>query len=521
MSAGPGGRQARPAAAGLDLAAMAQGIGLSIIAVLPAFLPGALAVSIRAELGFGPSMLGLFIAWFFLSTAGLSTLLGRLVERLGIRASLVAGSLLSASGLAGVAVAQSTPWLLVAMTAGGAANAISQPAVNASLSRRIPAGNLGLAIGVKQAAIPSATLVAGLAVPTLGVLLGWRGTFLVAAVVAVGAALGARRITDRTGAGVVRRKLRTRDLPELPSLVILGLAGALGAAAATSLGAFFVDSAVEGGMAEGAAGLFFSLASMVGIAARVLLGWHADRRPHGSPYGRIAFLFAVGVPGFLLLATGVPALYVIGGLLAYGGGWAWTGLFHFAAVSQNPTMPAAATGVIQAGNSLGAGLGPVLLGWIAESNSYSTAWTVAAVLGGCAAVLTLYGRGHLRRARHRASAAYLDEIRGLDLDGADEVAPGVEVREHRTAHLDVTLFRMAPGAGYRAGPVQRTGVVLVLGEGRGRMRIAGIEAALTPGEHVASPANRSFELRNEGGAPLIAVRAVAHGRVDVVGEHTG
>jgi MFS family permease len=496
-----------------DVAAIAQAIGLSIIAVIPGFLPGALAVSLRAEFGFGPSMLGLLISWFFFATGALSTVLGRLVERLGIPTSLMVGAVLSGSGLAGVALAPSTPWLLVAMTFGGAANAITQPAVNARLSQRIPAGHLGLAIGIKQSAIPAATLLAGLAVPTLGVWIGWRQTFTVAAVVAFGSAVLARRTTDRGGVGVVRRRLRTRDLPEVTSLVILGFAGLLGAAAATSLGAFFVDAAVDGGMAEANAGLYFALASTVGITSRVLVGWHADARPHGSPYGRIAALLAIGVPGFLLLATATPVLYVIGGLLAYGFGWAWTGLFHFAVVSQNPTAPAAATGVVQAGNSIGAGAGPLVLGWVAETSSYQAAWIGAAVLGLSAAAFTLVGRAHLRRARHRASAAYLAEIRPLTEEEAVTVADGVLAAEHVTDHLDVTLYRLAPGAGIEAPSTPRSGVVLVLSGSRYRIRIAGIDGDAQVGEHLPLPANRAWSLRNDGQEPLVVARAAAHGRI--------
>lgn len=500
-----------------DVAAIAQAIGLSIIAVIPGFLPGALAVSLRAEFGFGPSTLGLLIAWFFISTAVLATLLGKLVERLGIPVSLMLGSLLSAAGLGIGAAAPSTHWLLVAMTAGGAANAISQPAVNASLSRRIPAGNLGLAIGIKQSAIPAATLLAGLAVPTVAALLGWRATFATAGIMAFAGALMARRMSDDVGSGNGRRRIRTRDLPELRSLVILSLAGVLGASASTSLGAFFVDAAVEGGIAEGSAGLFFAGASMLGVTSRVLLGWHADRRPHGSPYGRIAALLAAGAPGYLLLATGVAMPYVIGGLIAYGAGWAWTGLFHFAAVSQNPTTPAAATGVIQAGNSLGAGAGPLVLGWVAETWSYQAAWLAAAALSAAAAIMFLVGRAHLRRTRRTVSASYLAEITPLTFDGAEHLAPGVEARAHRTEHLDVTMYRVAPGAVYEVAPAPRSGVVVVLGGKEFHLRVEAIDSVARQGEHLPLPANRTWRLHNDSAGYLIVAHAAAHGRTDTLG----
>ena len=513
---GPGGgwRSPTDAAAPTDVAAIAQAIGLAIVAVIPAFLLGALAVGIRAELGFGPSTLGLLIAWFFVTAAVCTATFGKLVERLGVPTSLAVGATASGVTLLGVALAPSTPWLLVAMTLGGAANALAQPAVNASLSQRIPTGHLGLAIGIKQSAIPAATLLGGLAVPTLGVWIGWRWTFVVAAALAFAGAGSARRLAGRGAGTVVRRRLRIRDLPELRSLAIIAVAGMLGAAACTALGAFFVDAGVAAGLDEAVAGLAFAAASAAGFTCRVLLGWHADRRPHGSPYGKIAVLLAIGVPGYLLLATGAPLLYVLGGLLAYAGGWSWPGLYHYAAVSQNPTMPAAATGVIQSGMSLGGGLGPLVLGWVAGTYSYRVAWFGAGLLSAGAAVTAIIGRTHLRRTRRRASAAYLTEIDPLTLEGAEPVGDGVEARDHRTAHLDVTLFRLEPAAEYDVPPITRSGVVLVLDGDEFRLRVAAIDSVARVGEHLPLPANRTWRLRNTGSRALVVARAAAHGRAD-------
>src|SRR5829696_7279082 len=55
----------------------------------------------------------------------------------------------------------------------GLANAVSHTAANLSLAREVPASRQGLSFGIKQAAIPVATLLAGLAVPTIAVTLGW------------------------------------------------------------------------------------------------------------------------------------------------------------------------------------------------------------------------------------------------------------------------------------------------------------------------------------------------------------
>jgi MFS family permease len=483
-----------------NVVAILPAMGLAIIAVLPAFLTGSLAVGIRAEFGFGPAALGLAVAWYFVASSVGSTFLGQVVERLGTRSSLTIGAAASATALGGLAASPQYGWLLVAMTIGGAGNAITQPAVAALLSGRIPAGRLGLAFGIKQAAIPMASLIGGLTVPTLAVLVGWRGTFTIVAGFAAVGAVVAWRVVGDGGTTLRRPPRRLRDLPEVASLVILSFGGLLGAAAATSLGVFVVDAAVVGGMDEGLAGLLIAVSSACGLTARISLGWHADRYPKRSRYGTIGALLATGVVGYGLLSTGFAPLYVVGSLLAYGAGWAWPGLFHYAVVSQNPATPAAATGVLQSGMSLGAGVGPLVFGFIAERFSYEVAWLFAGGLSAAAATVFLIGREHLRRSRRASSAAHLAEVTALIWDDASfgTFAEGVRVQERITENLRVTLYQADPGTAFDPPPPPRTGVVLVVAGGRVQLRLAGVEVVAAGGEHFPLPGNRTWSVSNDG-----------------------
>lgn len=365
------------------------------IGVLPPFLTGALAVLIRAELGLGPAALGAVVTWFFLSTASVSGLMGRLIEQRGVRAGLMVGAAASAAGLLVASLAGSIPMLLVAMTLSGVGNALIQPSVNAELARSIRTSRQGLAFGVKQAAIPTATLLAGLAVPSVAALVGWRGTYRVAAVLAVVVLLAASQVV--TGSVRVRRAQARAALGDRGALRVAALAGALGAMSATSLGVFLLDTAVEGGIGPGRAGLLVALVSAVGLLTRIGLGWQADAFPARSRYGTIAGMLAAAVPGYLLLAGGAGWVLLLGALLAYAAGWSWPGLFHLAVVRQSPEAPAAATGVVQIGVSLGAGAGPLLLGVLAEHGGYPLAWRSAAVLSAAAATGMVLTRARLRR----------------------------------------------------------------------------------------------------------------------------
>lgn len=481
--------------------AVVEAVVLSTLAVMPVFLVGAMAPGIRAELAFGPARLGLAVAWFFTAAAVGAIVLGRLADRLDTRTALVLGAVASGVSLLVVAAATGYGWVLAALTVGGLANALCQPAVNASLSRRIPSARLGLAFGIKQSAIPAATLLGGLAVPTLGVTLGWRGTFVTAGAVALlgGIVVRLSATVDERRSRPPKRSIRESQ-PELRSLMILTLGGTFAAAAATSLGAFLIDAAVEGGISNARAGLVAAAASACGLTTRVGLGWWVDQHPTQSRYRTITGLLLFGVPGFLLLASGSPLPYLLGALLGYVGGWSWTGLFHYTVVSQNPGAPATATGLIQTGLSLGAGLGPLLLGNVAERTSYPTAWVTAGMLSLVGALLFEAGRHHLRRTRSNIARAVavpaLPRAAHWEPRNARVLSEGVASSEHQGEAMSVTFLRISPGRQWRSRSRPEEAVVFVVQGELVELDIGTIGHRQQAGEALALPPNLLWTARN-------------------------
>ena len=379
----------------LDYRPVLLAVAVATAGVLPAFLTGGLAVQIRAEMGFGSAALGLAVALFFVSASTASVVMGRLVERIGshrgMRLALFAGSWTS---------------LVVCLVFGGLANAVAHPATHLSLAREVPAGRQGYSFGIKQAAIPSATLLAGLAVPGIALTFGWRWAFAGGALLALVVAL----LVPAERLGGVKRvaEARTSDAPIGP-LVLLAVGIGLGSAAATPLGAFVVESSVATGLGVGAAGLLLALGGAASIVVRVLFGRLAD----GMGGGRLLLvggMLGAGVAGFVMLATGSQVLVVPGVLLAFAAGWGWPGLFNFAVVRSNPGAPAAATGVTQTGASGGAAVGPVLFGVVVEAAGYGTAWLFSGALALAALVAILAGRRTVLRGR-ASSAAPLTNAR--------------------------------------------------------------------------------------------------------------
>ena len=364
---------------------------------LPGFLTGGVSVQLRGDLGFGESGLGLAVGAFFLAAALSSAVLGRTAERLGPTTSMRVSATCSALALVGVAVgARSFGLLLMLLAFGGLANALAQPAANLFIATTMAPERLGTAFAVKQSGIPAATLLGGLAVPTIALTVGWRWAFVAGALLPIAGGLTipqvARPATGRAAAGRVRVPMRP--------LVVLGFGIGFGAAAAGTLGAFLVNAAVDAGIDEGAAGLLVSGGSAVGIAMRLLAGRRADRRD-GGHLRVVSLMLLAGSVAYLAYATERPWPLIVATPLAFGAGWGWPGLFNLAIVRAHPTAAAAASGVTQTGTYFGAVAGPVVFGLVVERSSYRAAWLLAAAFAVLGAATIAFGRSLIRKERLR------------------------------------------------------------------------------------------------------------------------
>jgi MFS family permease len=367
---------------------------------VPVFLVGGLAVQIGDELGFSPAGLGLAVSAYFGASALASVPAGALVERYGPTRIARAGISLAAVSLLTVAAAARSLWSLIAILAlGAAANAMGQLASNTSLSRHVPVRRQGLSFGVKQAAIPVSTLLAGAAVPVVALTVGWRWAFVLAA---AGAA-AALWLVPREGTEHKRSEAGGGERATA-ALVVIGIGATLAAGSANALGTFLVDSAVASGFAPGPAGLALTLGSAVGVAALVVGGWLADRMPDRQ-ISVIAGMLTVGAAGLAMLSALHTATLIVGVVLGFGLGWAWPGLMNFAVVRMHPQAPAAATSITQTGVYAGGCIGPLSLGAVAAAAGYPTMWVVAAIAMLWAAGAMVLGSRMLRRHADRAAAA--------------------------------------------------------------------------------------------------------------------
>lgn len=362
---------------------LAVAIGVGFVNVMPPAFAGAMGVQMMQDLRIGPRVLGLSVSAFFLINTLISPVAGTIVDRLGPRNGVRVATGISTAGMVAIALlARDQASLLAIMLVAGIGTSFGGPVASLLLADGIAPRRLGLAFGMKQAAIPGANVAAGLMVPIAAGALGWRGSFLTGAVagllVLVSAAfLPARRHLRSGGHG------RVQD-----PWTLWQLAGAffLASATANALNSFVVAHGVQVGLAQSTAGILLALGSGTAIVMRVLAGWQAGQRDL-DPLALAGAMVGLGSIGCIVLAVGGDGGVGPGALLALGGGWGWTGLLTYAVTRANHSAPAGATGIIQVGGAGGGIAGPLVAGWLADGRAYANVWTVGAAAYGVSALL--------------------------------------------------------------------------------------------------------------------------------------
>lgn len=346
-------------------------------ALVPVFLFGALSELIRADLGFDEAGVGAGVTVFFVA-AGLGAVpAGHVTERVGPRVAMLLGASIAGTASLGIGVLAQSWWHAAPLLAlAGSAVGLIDTGGARAFADVVPTRRQGLAFGIKEASVPAASMLAGAAVPLLGLTVGWRATFALGLLLVplvwvvlppqVGTHARATTVTDP-------------QRPSRSTLVLIAIGSAAGTGAATATASFLVPAATVAGLSVGVAGTLLAVGSLLSIGVRVVAGHVADRSSPHRDLTVTAAMLAVGALGPLLLATDLRTAALAGGLVALGAGWGWTGLVFLSAVRADPTAPAAAAGIVLAGLSTGGALGPVAFGVIVSQAGYPAAWVTAAV----------------------------------------------------------------------------------------------------------------------------------------------
>jgi MFS family permease len=170
----------------LALASLAQFIVLLVV-----YSVGALAPLLRDALQLSREQIGSLTALFFLGAIPASIPVGWLADRLGVRGFLVAAQVVSGLAVAAMPVLHTYHAFLAVMFLAGVGNGTVMVLTNKALYDWFPRERLATAMGVKFLAMSCSGIVAGTAMPTLALWVGWQQAFAVLGSLTLASALSA------------------------------------------------------------------------------------------------------------------------------------------------------------------------------------------------------------------------------------------------------------------------------------------------------------------------------------------
>jgi MFS family permease len=243
-------------------------------------LPLIVAPAILADRGFDPALVGIYVAIASASSLFFQLSCGGLIVRWGAMRMSQLALVMLAIGLIAAATGLELMFALSAIIGGGGA-AVSTPASSHLLGRYAPPRQAPLVFSIKQTAVPTGLLVAGLLGPLLTDLLGWRATLEIAGLACLLFALALQRLRATfDGDRVPTRRIQVSDLWASAALVmrsrdLRNLAFACFAfnGLQTVFLGYFVIHLATMGYSLAAAGAVFSVAMTVAVPARILWGW--------------------------------------------------------------------------------------------------------------------------------------------------------------------------------------------------------------------------------------------------------
>ena len=323
----------------------------------------------------------------------LATLLpwGLLADRVGERAVIVLGLAGAAAALAATAETATFAGLVALLVVAGALGASVNGASGRAVMGWFGLEERGLALGIRQTAIPIGGAGAAASLPWLASAGGTQLAFLaLAGGCLVGAAVGGILLRDASPRPVSTGAPATPPLRD-GHMWLLGGGSALYLVAQIAITNFVVLFLHQHrGLSTSAAAAVLALINVLGIGARIGAGrWSDRRRARIGPMRELGIALAAGTVAVSVLVDAplallVPAVVVCGVL-----GLSWNGLsFTAAAETAGAARSGAALGFQQTLLGVTAAAAPPAFAAVVDASSWRIAFA-AAVAGPAAGVLAL------------------------------------------------------------------------------------------------------------------------------------
>ena len=337
---------------------------------------------LHARLGVDFVELGLALTIYNVATVLAQTPMGFAVDRYGARRVLIGGLLLGGASYVGLGLAPSYPWLMVAATTGGIANAVYHPSDYSILSAGITEARMGRAFSVHTFA---GYFGGAIAPPTMLVVAAYAGlnaALIVAGALALVVASLFFLLRGAEGAAPARTATAHARRGSLVTPAVLGLTlfFTLLSLSGSGISGFSV-AALNVGFGISLTAANAALTAYLGASAFGVLagGYIADRtRRHGD----VAAL-GFGLTAAFMLLVGTVPLGPIPLVLAMGAGGFLSGMIMpsrdmLVRAACPPGAEGRVFGIVTTGFNIGGALGPMLFGLIMDRGQ--THWVFGATV---------------------------------------------------------------------------------------------------------------------------------------------
>lgn len=378
------------------------------------FALAVLAVDLIEDLEISRTALGILGSVNTLIGAVSAPAIGRFTDRIGAGRATVIVLVVSAIGMA-IMAAGNNIWMLgLSAVISGVPQGWGNPATNALIASRVPAGSRGTITGLKQSGVQFGIFLSGLTLPTLSIAFGWRGAMWFYAGLSALAAIfvhytlgpdhpsevvSSESAGSSAGSPVASQPGRdaTADtgLTTVGRLIwLLAIYGFLLGSSGGAVGRFLPLWAHEVvGMSTTTAGFLVAFGGLLGIAARIVAGRVTERV--SSPPALLSVLAVIGamycsiliftppLPAWLLWPTSILAAVGIG---------AWNAVAMLTVIMYvHKSLAGRASGIVMLGFLGGLSFGAPAAGWVVdEVGSYQPVW-IACALGALAGAFVLLG----------------------------------------------------------------------------------------------------------------------------------
>jgi sugar phosphate permease len=304
---------------------------------------------------------------------------GVIADRIGERAVLAVGELATAGALVWVAYASSFAELIAALAVGGALGTGVNAASGRAVMAWFDADERGLALGIRQMAVPLGGGVAAVALPLLNSHISLRAAFFGLAAGCFAAAVVAAlliRMEPAEDHSLLARPLRDPRIWRICTGSFFYVTTQL-----SLLGFFVLFLHDHRGVSTGVAAAGLAVTQVLGGIARIAVGRWSDRlHMRIVPLRRIALGIAVTVGVTTVLVDATPWLLVPVLVVATTFGLSWNGLsFTAAAETAGRARSGAAIGLQQTFLSGGAIVAPIGFAAVAHQASWRLAFALAAL----------------------------------------------------------------------------------------------------------------------------------------------